>query len=212
MRLCFRAALAALLLAAAPAALVHADEPEAAVSAETAAQDARSAEADTKFDWAAEAPEVAADGSGSSSVWSFVKVVLALVVVAGCVYAVFVFMRKGASGGAQPHDPFLRQVAHLSLGPGKSVRVVSLMDKAYIVGVGEGGVSLIAEVADKELVDSMNIYADKHDRTSRPKSFADVLEMFMPSRGGNVFASGAESAAASLQKQRERFGGRGGEE
>ena len=171
-------------------------------------------ETETQFDWGDEGGESSTlpSVSTSSSIWLFLKMVIALVVVALCIYAIFIFLRKNANGIAQSNDPFLRQVAHLSLGPGKSVRVVSLVDKAYILGITDNSVNLIAEVGNRELVDSMNLYADKHDKTSKPRSFADVLDMFMPSSSKNtsVFSSSAESAASSLQKQRERFGERDG--
>jgi flagellar protein FliO/FliZ len=53
----------------------------------------------------------------------------------------------------------------------------------------------------------MNLYADKNDNVSKPKSFADVLEIFMP----NSKFSNKESVLKNsgimdtIRKQRERF-------
>ena len=46
------------------------------------------------------------------------------------------------------------------------------------------GISL--KVEDKELVNAMNLWSDKRNKTSKPRSFADVLDLFMPHgpRGG----------------------------
>ncbi len=205
MRFCFRAVFATLFL-------VFFALPLGAQSiADTSASDSSVAtDSSESFDWENEEnlDSSREQNRSQSSIMTFVKMLVALVVVVGCVYAVFVFLKKNAAGGAQSNDPFLRQVAHLSLGAGKSVRVVSLVGKAYIVGVTENSINLLAEVDDKELVDSMNLYADKNDRSVRPRSFSDILEMFMPSKNGNVFSSNAQSAAVSLQKQRERFDSR----
>lgn len=136
-----------------------------------------------------------------SSVWPFIKMILLLVVVLLAVYG-FLFYMKRRGKGTRSDDQFLRRVAFLNLGQGKSVEVVTLVDHgAYLLGVTEGGINLISEVKDPELIQAMNLYADKQTNSSKPKNFADVLDMFMP--GGprepaerrtteNVFASGEQ--------------------
>ena len=104
-------------------------------------------------------------------------VVLALVIVIIC--AIFAFMRKTMTA-SNDDDPFLRKVSSVSLSPGRSVQVVTLLDKAYLVGVSENAVNLIGEVTDKELVDAMNVYADKTSKMRKPRNFNEVLSLFMP--------------------------------
>ena len=150
--------------------------------------------------------DATASSSGPSTVWAFVKMVVVLFIVLACIYGVFFLFKKNARV-ASSSDPFLRRVSSISLSPGKSVQVVTLLDKAYIVGVTDNSINLIGQVDDKELVDSMNLYADKNEKTAKPRTFADVLDLFMPqgSRSGNVFASSADDAAGVLKKQRENF-------
>lgn len=155
-------------------------------------------------------------GSGNesrkSSVWPFVRMILMLVLVIAAVYGVLFFMKRRGAGG-RSDDQFLRRVAYLNLGQGKSVEVVTLVDKgAYLLGVTEGGINLISEVKDEELIQAMNLYADKQANTTRPKNFSDVLDIFMPggpresaSQNQNVFSSGEQGMNEMFQNGNDRL-------
>lgn len=134
-----------------------------------------------------------------SSVWPFIKMIICLVLVVAAIYGVLFFVRRKANP-AVSDDNFLRRVAYLNLGQGKSVEVVTLVDKgAYLIGVTEGSINLISEIKDVELIQAMNLYSDKQKNVSKPKNFSDVLEMFMPGgpkdngiptkRNQNIFSS-----------------------
>jgi len=182
-------------------------------------QDVSSKDSDTKIDFSAEESSFSLDESDFSdvsksnsdktstlsTVWVFVKMIIMLAVVVACVYGVFFLLRRSTKA-SNAADPFLRKVSQISLSPGKSVQVVTLLDNAYIIGVTDESINLIGQVNDKELVNSMNLYADKNDKTSKPRTFADVLDIFMPHgpRSENVFGTG-ESATDTMRKQRERF-------
>jgi len=142
----------------------------------------------------------------SSTVWILIRMILVLAFVLACIYAVVYFMKKGLAPGSD-NDPFLRKVTSISLAPGKSVQVVTLLDNAYIIGVTDNAVNLIGQVNDKELVDAMNLYADKNAKNTKPRNFNDVLALFMPNSAEkkNVFSDSAQSAADLLKKQRDRL-------
>ncbi|MBR4372799.1 MAG: flagellar biosynthetic protein FliO [Treponema sp.] len=141
-----------------------------------------------------------------ATVWAFVKMVIVLLVVVACIYGMFVLFKRNSISDSGS-DPFLRKVSGISLSPGKSVQIVTLLDKAYLIGVTDNSITLLGEVDDKELVDSMNVYSDKNSKVSRPRTFSDVLDLFMShgKNSGSVFSSGAESAADILKRQRENF-------
>ena len=112
-------------------------------------------------------------GKKKSSVWPFIKMILCLLVVVAAIYGVLFYVRKKANP-AVSDDNFLRRVAYLNLGQGKSVEVITLVDKgAYLIGVTEGGINLISEVKDEELIQAMNLYSDKQKNVSKPKNFSD---------------------------------------
>nr|WP_246428868.1 flagellar biosynthetic protein FliO [Treponema rectale] len=109
---------------------------------------------------------------------------------------------------ASSDDPFLRNVSSISLGLGKSVQIITLIDKAYIVGVSESGVSLIDKIDDRELINAMNLYNDKHADVKKPRSFAEILDIFLPpkkkdtSSDESVFSSSTEEILEQLKNKR----------
>lgn len=142
----------------------------------------------------------------------FIRMILVLIFVVALMYVIVRFMRNGLRR-PENKDPFLRLVSSVSLSPGKSVQVFTLLDRAYIVGVSDSSVNLIDKIDDKDLIDSMNLYADKNENSTRPKNFNDILALFMPNsaENKNVFKRSAETAADLLKKQRERLNKDGGE-
>lgn len=113
-----------------------------------------------------------------SSVWLFVRMILVLILVIVAIYALMKFFKK-KSTEVKSSDDFLRSVSSLSFGPGKSVEIVTVIDKAYVLGVTEKSINLIAEIDDKELIESLNLNHDKKSNVSKPINFAEVLDMFV---------------------------------
>lgn len=124
-----------------------------------------------------------------SGFWAFVRMIIVLAIVIAAIYFVFKLFKKSISPAAE-NDPFLRKVSGITLSPGKSIQVVTLIDKAYLVGVSDSSVNLIAEIDDKELINAMNLHSDKTTNQFKAKSFAEVLEMFMPSQKKTEEAQG----------------------
>lgn len=139
----------------------------------------------------------------------FARMILVLAAVVACIYAVL-WLFKRSMRTQESDDPFLRLVSSVPLGTGKSAQIITLVDRAYIVGVSESSVNLIAEVSDKELIDAMNLYSDEHKNVKKPRSFADILDIFMPGGPrdkGGVFGSSQNKLADMLERQRERIKG-----
>lgn len=162
-------------------------------------------------------PVGADDGAGvddkqPSTVWLFVRMILVLVVVIICIYGVVFLLRKGMRNPPDS-DPYLKVVASLALSAGKVVYVVTLKDRAYIIGVTDNAVNLIGEVNDTELIDAMNLNAESKAAGAKPRDFATILNFFHPagkkndSAGteSNPFAGSTEATLQVLQQQRERL-------
>lgn len=120
-----------------------------------------------------------------STVGLFVRMIIVLIVVVVLIYFVFFFIKK-KSNYVKDDDDFLRRVASLSLAPGKSVEVVTLVDKAFLIGVTDDKISLIGEITDAELIQAMNLNADKKKSQKKTVNFDDVLGMFMGNKAKNV--------------------------
>ena len=154
--------------------------------------------------WSVSAPEN--QSRAPSSFGLFLRMVISLLIVIALLYFVVKIFRKN-SGFADSDDSFLRKVAQISIGAGKSVQIVTLLENAYLIGVTDNNINLLAEIKDKELVDSLNLIADKNQNVSKPKSFADVLDLFLAkgSKNSSAFSDSARHASDMLKNQRDRF-------
>lgn len=141
------------------------------------------------------APATVQAARGTSTVSILLRMIVVLVVVIGCIYLVIWLMRR-ATRPSNNNNPFLRVVSTTTISPGRSVSIVTLVDHAYIIGVTDNSVNLIGEVTDKELVNAMNVYADKHDETARPRDFNEILSLFI---SGN-FRKNASRSSSSTSK------------
>ena len=108
-----------------------------------------------------------------------IRMVVVLALVIAALYGIMIFFKK-KNNAVQSDDDFLRRVSSLNLSPGKSVEIVTLVDRGFILGVTESNINLIAEIDDKEMISALNLNFDKKQNTKKPMNFSDVLEMFMP--------------------------------
>jgi flagellar protein FliO/FliZ len=146
--------------------------------------------------------------SRESTFLILLRMIVVLALVIACIYLVIWLMKRGMRTGNNS-DPFMRVVSSITISPGKTVQVITLLDHAYLIGVTDNAVNLIGEVTDKELVDAMNLYADKHENTNKPRSFNDILALFMPNgqkgKNGNIFGNSTSAAEELLKKQHDRL-------
>ena len=126
---------------------------------------------------------------GPSTAGMFVRMIIVLIIVVGLIYGVLWFIKK-KTNAVKTDDDYLRRAAYINIAPGKSVEVITLIDKAYLIGVTEDNITLLGEIHDDELIKAMNITADKNNNTKKPTTFSDVLDMFLIKKGGqkNVFS------------------------
>ena len=78
----------------------------------------------------------------------YVRMLVVLAVVVAAIILLFRFLRRaaGMQGVQADDDTFLRHISDVSVGANKSVQIVTLVDRAYLVGVSDSSVNLIAEV------------------------------------------------------------------
>lgn len=128
------------------------------------------------------------DYKGTSTAATFVRMIVALVLVVGLIYLVLLFIKK-KTNVVKTEDEYLRRAAYINISPSKTVEVITLIDKAYLIGVTEDNITLLGEINDKELVEAMNINADKKANTKNPVNFSQVLESFLvKGKNKNVFS------------------------
>ena len=149
--------------------------------------------------------------SGTSTVWVFFRMIFVLIVIVVLIYFVMNFMRKKMGGGDSDDDTFLRKVAQVTIAPGKSVQIVTLLEHAYLIGVTDNSIDLLGEISDKELVDAMNLNADRNQARARARNFNEILSLFLNPKSSGA-TEGERKASSSVSdffsKQKERFNGK----
>lgn len=113
-----------------------------------------------------------------SMVWYFVRMIIVLICIVAACYAIMLFFKK-KNNVSKSEDDYLRKVSTLTLSPGKTIEIVTLLDQAYILGVTDSGINLIDEIKDKELISALNLNFDNKQNVKKPMNFNDVLQMFV---------------------------------
>lgn len=132
--------------------------------------------------------------NNESTLWLFIRMIIVLAIVIGCIYGLSLLLKKGTNS-KNSNDLYLRKTAHLQLSPGKSVQVITLQNKAYIIGVTDNSINVLGEVTDEDLINAMNMNADKAPQ-GKPRDFASIMSAF------NTANSNTQN---NLKKQRERL-------
>jgi flagellar biogenesis protein FliO len=142
----------------------------------------------------AEVPETAA----TATFPVILRMVLVLALVAGVIYLVVFFLRRVSRPQAE-QNPHLKLLVSTHLGNGRFLHVVSLGNQAWLVGSGEGGINHIADINDKELLDTMLLDASKKtaEELNPVSGFRSLLKRFS--------ASGDDSRILNIKNRRERF-------
>jgi len=177
------------------------DEGEAAP--ETAVTDGREAERSIVFgdSPAADTPDTA---QGGPTVWTVVKIILTLALCAAAVYGVVFFVKKASKKKYENKDPFLRVLASVNLGLNRYAHIISVGSKAYLVGASDGGVNLISNVEDADIINAMLLEDSQksaNENTGRLNDFVSILR-----RLGLPVKQGGQSAE-NIRKHRERLKG-----
>jgi flagellar protein FliO/FliZ len=130
--------------------------------------------------------------------------VLVLALAALAIYGV-VFFIKRMSRSPEARDPNLKVLARAPLGGGAFAAVVSVGSRAWLVGGGDGGVSLIAEIDEAEALETMLLDDARKTAQAGNARFPDFRSLLRRLGGGAENRPG--NPAESLRKQRDRLKG-----
>jgi flagellar protein FliO/FliZ len=139
----------------------------------------------------------------ASSAFAIFRMFLVLVLAAAAIYGL-VYIFKRASRRSEVKNPHLKVLASTHLGLNRYAHVLSLGSKAWLVGAAEGGVNLIDEIEDKDILDVLLMEDSQKTAGAAPGRFIDFKTMLrrlgMPVQPG---APGAEN----IRKRRDRLKG-----
>jgi len=136
------------------------------------------------------------------SVWAVFRMLLVLAMAAAAIYGV-VFFIKRSSKKVDIKDPFLKILASTHLGSNRYAHVVSVGSKAWLLGSSDGGVNLIGEIEDKDVINAM-LLEDSTKTAQAPGRFPDFLSML---RRLGAPAESRTPSADEIRKRRERLKG-----
>jgi flagellar protein FliO/FliZ len=137
------------------------------------------------------------------------RTVLTLALAAAAVYGVVFFIRRSFRP-RERRNSYLKVLTSAHLGSNRFVHVVNLGNQAWLVGSGEGGVSCIAEVEDRETLDAL-LLEDSQRQAESGKRIPDFRTLFHRFGGGggpeDDVSRGSGYSADSVRKNRERLRG-----
>ena len=156
-----------------PRAFAQSDEAGQPAATEGEYQNEAPPQADvsqlTPIDW----PNAPAPAAAGRSGWrSLIVGLLALLLSAAAIYGIVFFIKK-VTRRAEVQDPYLKLLASASLGSGAYAHVLSLGTKAWLVGASDGGVSLISEVEDQDVLNAMILDDSKKSAGRGPGGILD---------------------------------------
>lgn len=104
-----------------------------------------------------------------SIVWNIVKMVFALAVVLALIYFLSNFLKKRNQLFERSH--VLQNLGGVAVGQNKSVQLVRIGDRLFVLGVGEN-VQLLKEITDPELIESL---LEQNDQASDQLTFINKI-------------------------------------
>jgi flagellar protein FliO/FliZ len=147
-------------------------------------------------------PGVPAPGAGAP-VSLIIRMLLVLILAAAAIYGVVYFLKR-ASRPSEQRDPNLRLLSSVHLGSNRFIHAVSAGNRVLLLGAGDGGVSLIAEIEDQDTINAMLLEDSRKSAetaSGRLPDFKALLRRFGAPAGGRP------PGADNIRKRRERLKG-----
>ncbi len=97
---------------------------------------------------------------------SFVKLIIALLLVLGLIYLLLLFLKRKNALFNQAKA--IENIAGISVGQNKSLQIVRLGKKYYLIGVGDN-VELLQEITDESVIDDLRKEGVAYETATLPK-------------------------------------------
>jgi flagellar protein FliO/FliZ len=146
--------------------------------------------------------DVSPAAAGPSSALAIFRMIIVLALVAVVIYLVVFFLRRLSKPQAE-QNPHLKILASTYLGSGRSVHVISVGTKAWLIGSGEGGISHIADINEQEAVDAMLLDSSAKIAEADLNPIQSFKAMLKKLSGG--VSSQEQDRLEKMRQRRERF-------
>lgn len=109
------------------------------------------------------------------STWDFVRMVLILAAVVAAIYLLFLVLRKVAGHRVEERG-LIRVLDSKTLAPGRSLHLVHVADRTYLIGCSENSVSMVSSIPAQGPVDGAPERGKAPERRLRPGRLAAVRD------------------------------------
>jgi flagellar protein FliO/FliZ len=150
-----------------------------------------------------ESPASAFTPAGGPSTWAVIRMLLTLALAAAAIYGVVFFIRRSSKPPAAS-DPFLKILATAHLGSNRYAHIVSVGDKAWLLGSSDGGVNLIGEIENNDILNAMLVEDSRKSSQAQNGRFPDFMSIL---RRMGVQAQERVPGAEDIRERRERLKG-----
>lgn len=123
--------------------------------------------------------------------WDYIKTGFALVFVIGLLFALLKFMNR--KNRLYSKSQLMKNVGGLSLGQQKSVQLIVVGDRYYLIGVGDD-IRLLKEITDRAEIETLTAYYDDIDEKSPAGWIEKMYNRFTEMRKQNSAHTDNESA------------------
>ena len=137
------------------------------------------------------------------SIWTVLRMILTLALAAAAVYGIVFFIKRSSKTAAN-NDPFLKILAAVHLGSNRYVNIVSVGTRAWLLGVSDGGVSVISEIDDKDILNAMLLEDSKRSSETAQGRLGDFMSIL---RRMGVSSQARTPNPDDIRKRRERLKG-----
>lgn len=123
-----------------------------------------------------------------------IRMVLVLALVVGIIYALAFFLKRNRKA-TEAESSFITILSTQTLPGGRQLYIIDVAGSVYLLGAGDGGLSLITEIDDKPTVDALRLESSRQQLQSR--NFAQLMSTF--------FLKNSADPGASAQMQGSGF-------
>jgi flagellar protein FliO/FliZ len=141
-----------------------------------------------------------------SSIGTVLRMVLTLALAAAAIYGIIYFIKR-AGRRVEIRDPFLKILASAHLGNNRYAHIVAVGSKAWLLGAAEGGVNLISEIDDKDVLNAMLLEDSRKSADSATGNAGRLLDFKAMLRRLGMSIDSGTPGADNIRKRRERLKG-----
>lgn len=158
------------------------------------------AESDLKIDEDTKSSTQINQQSVGDTVFSFIRMIFVLAFVLGLIFITLKIFKKLQVPQSQDTNVIKVHASRL-LQTGRTLHVVSIGKQMFFIGSSEGGISVLSEISDTELKDTLFFEEPK----SNTKNFSSVFQKLMGFPNKTDSSSSLEKPLDFLSKQKDRL-------